>query len=171
MRETKRGKKKRGSLSACVWNGKLILTLVERSFYCRLMLVVDISCDVNGSVEFLERTTNIDNNHYQYDPIVKSEVSGTISSEGVTVMGVDILPTELPRESSIFFGDALLPVLEKLIDSKTAQHESARQVQAEMVSASEVVVLLAGIAVTHYELSLSLSLFTRPMHVLQRMGR
>lgn len=99
------------------------------------MLVVDISCDVNGSIEFLERTTNIDRPYFQYDPIVMSEVSESITSDGVTVMGVDILPTELPRESSVYFGDALLPVLEKLIESKTGQaSDRSDGVPSELVS-------------------------------------
>lgn len=101
---------------------------------CRLMLVADISCDVNGSVEMLERTTNIDSPYFQYDPIVKAEVSESISSDGVTVMGVDILPTELPRESSAYFGDALLPVLEKLIDYKVSEEGSSHGVPPELVS-------------------------------------
>lgn len=99
------------------------------------MLVADISCDVNGSIEFLERTTNIDRPYFQYDPIVKSEVTESISSDGVTVMGVDILPTELPRESSAFFGDALLPVLENYIDLKTGEEASSPEaVPSELVS-------------------------------------
>lgn len=88
------------------------------------MLVADISCDVNGSIEFLDRTTNVDSPYFQYDPILKREVSERISSNGVTMMGVDILPTELPRDSSMYFGDALLPVLEKYLDSKDSQATS-----------------------------------------------
>jgi hypothetical protein len=104
------------------------------------MLVADISCDVNGSVEMLERTTNIDSPYFQYDPIVKREVSGSISSDGVTVMGVDILPTELPRESSIYFGGKLLPVLEKLIDYKFSGEGSSERVPPELVSLKSVVI-------------------------------
>jgi hypothetical protein len=88
---------------------------------CRLLLVCDISCDVNGSIEFLDRTTNIDSPYYQYDPILRKEISESISNNGVTVMGVDILPTELPRESSLHFGDSLLPVLEKYLDRKVGE--------------------------------------------------
>jgi alpha-aminoadipic semialdehyde synthase len=95
------------------------------------MLVCDISCDVNGSIEFLDRTTNVDSPYFQYDPILKKEVSESISNNGVTVMGVDILPTELPRESSIHFGDSLLPVLEKYMDSKGGEASSE---QSELVS-------------------------------------
>ena len=43
-------------------------------------------------------------------------------SEGITVMGVDILPTELPRESSAHFGDALIGVVEELLEAKEKQN-------------------------------------------------
>lgn len=77
----------------------------------RLLVVSDISCDVNGSVEFLDRITSIDNPSFEYDPLLKSEVKPT--GNGVTVCGVDILPTEMPRESSSHFGDALFSILEE----------------------------------------------------------
>jgi alpha-aminoadipic semialdehyde synthase len=72
--------------------------------------VSDISCDVNGSIEFLDRTTSIDNPFFEYDPSQKREVKA--NGNGITVCGVDILPTEMPRESSSHFGDALCPILE-----------------------------------------------------------
>ena len=77
----------------------------------RLLVVSDISCDVNGSVEFLDRITSIDNPSFEYDPLLKSEVTPT--GNGVTICGVDILPTEMPRESSSHFGDALFSILEE----------------------------------------------------------
>jgi alpha-aminoadipic semialdehyde synthase len=81
-----------------------------------LMVVADISCDVNGSIEFLLRSTTIDHPTFHYDPILQRETSQ--SAEGITICGVDILPTELPRESSAYFGDQLLPVLEEYIRLK-----------------------------------------------------
>jgi len=80
----------------------------------RLIAVADISCDVNGSIEFLEKTTSIEHPFFQYEP-VSGQVTDRIDNEGITVMGVDILPTELARESSEHFGDALLPLLRKVI--------------------------------------------------------
>jgi hypothetical protein len=38
------------------------------------MLVSDISCDVNGSIEF-QRPTSIERPFFQYDPINQGEVS------------------------------------------------------------------------------------------------
>ena len=39
------------------------------------------------------------------------------SKDSVVMMGVDILPSELPREASQFFGDQLMPFLEDLSSS------------------------------------------------------
>ena len=93
-------------------------------FGCRLKFVADISCDINGSIEFLHRSTTIDKPFYQYDPLMESEIADTITNMGVTVLGVDILPTELPVESSRHFGDKLMGVLEELIDVKSKNYES-----------------------------------------------
>lgn len=60
----------------------------------RLFAVGDISCDVGGSIAFLEKTTSIDKPFFSWNPTT-NEVSDEISDEGIAVMGVDILPTEL----------------------------------------------------------------------------
>jgi len=78
-----------------------------------VLMVSDISCDVNGSVEFLERSTSIDRPYFDYDPT--QGVRDQIQRSGVTMMGVDILPSELPMEASSFFGDRLLPVVKELL--------------------------------------------------------
>ena len=55
--------------------------------FFRLLVVSDISCDLHGSIEFLERSTTIDHPFFQYDPYLQREVSGDIGDHGVTVMG------------------------------------------------------------------------------------
>jgi len=37
--------------------------------------------------------------------------------EGILVMSVDILPSEVPRESSLAFGDALLPYISDIANA------------------------------------------------------
>ena len=86
------------------------------------MVVSDISCDVKGSIEFLERSTTIDKPCFQYDPVRGKEVSDAIGGHGVTVMGVDILPTELPRESSTHFGNAVGGIIEECAAVKNLSH-------------------------------------------------
>jgi alpha-aminoadipic semialdehyde synthase len=83
-----------------------------------LVVVADISCDIGGSVEFLEKSTVIEQPFFQYDPL-SGETSDSIDGTGICMMGVDILPTELARESSKHFGDALLPLLQQV----QVQHE------------------------------------------------
>ena len=93
-------------------------------YHCRLRFVADISCDVHGSIEFLERTTTIDKPFFQYDPFMETEVADTVNDMGITILGVDILPTELPVESSQHFGNKLMGVLEELIDAKAKNYDT-----------------------------------------------
>ena len=60
------------------------------------------------------------NPSFQYDPVMQRETDGGLS-QGITVMGVDILPAELPRESSAHFGDSLTNVVKELVHAKEQQ--------------------------------------------------
>jgi alpha-aminoadipic semialdehyde synthase len=82
----------------------------------RLQVAADISCDINGSIEFLHRSTSIERPFFSYDPIHDREIVDDVTDEGVTVVGVDILPSELPKDSSQFFGDALSPFVAQVLD-------------------------------------------------------
>ena len=75
----------------------------------KLALVADISCDVGGSIEFLDKSTPVEKPFYLYNP-VKGRVEDSLDGDGVVMMGVDILPSELPREASTHFGDLLVCV-------------------------------------------------------------
>ena len=101
------------------------------------MVVSDISCDVKGSIEFLERSTTIDRPCFQYDPVRGTEVSDTIEGHGVTVMGVDILPTELPVESSTHFGNAVEGIIEECAVAKKLSHAvNVEELSPMLVSAT-----------------------------------
>jgi len=89
----------------------------------KMMLVADITCDVHGSIEFLERTTTIESPFLQYDPFSRKDVANEIQADGITVLGVDILPTELPRDASEQFGSRLVDVVKELVES---QNDSSR---------------------------------------------
>jgi hypothetical protein len=101
---------------------------------CRLLVVSDISCDVGGSIEFLDRSTTIDRPFFNYDPITGKETSEDIEEKGITVMGVDILPTELPVESSTHFGNAVSEVLEDFIQAMTADGIDVKKLSPQLVS-------------------------------------
>jgi alpha-aminoadipic semialdehyde synthase len=74
----------------------------------RIRVVGDISCDINGSIEFTKKATEPDNPVYVYDPEGDRILDG-VRGKGPVVMAVDNLPCELPREASEDFSRALKP--------------------------------------------------------------
>eukprot|EP00804_Cyclotella_cryptica_P020809 CCRYP_019250-RD/>CCRYP_019250-RD protein AED:0.09 eAED:0.09 QI:158/0.81/0.91/1/0.90/0.91/12/496/1041 len=101
----------------------------------RLYVLGDISCDIEGSIEFLEKTTSIDKPFFSWNPTT-NEVSDDISDEGIAVMGVDILPTELSVESSKHFGNALMPLLKRLISAGfTKEDDVYEKLPSELANA------------------------------------
>ena len=73
----------------------------------RLSVVADISCDVNGPIDSTVRASTIAEPLYGYCAATNSECP-VGSPESVTVMAVDNLPCELPRDSSEAFGNDLI---------------------------------------------------------------
>jgi len=68
----------------------------------KLRVIGDVSCDVAGGVEITVKATEPDDPIYVYEPETGSIRSG-VEGNGPVMMAVDILPSELPRESSAYF--------------------------------------------------------------------
>lgn len=69
--------------------------------------VADISCDINGPVASTIRSSTIQNPIYGYNP--ESETEDEFDKDSViSVMAVDNLPCELPKDSSEDFGSQML---------------------------------------------------------------
>ncbi|KAJ1418760.1 Saccharopine dehydrogenase, NADP binding domain [Sesbania bispinosa] len=73
---------------------------------CPLVGVADITCDIGGSLEFVNRTTSIDSPFFRYDSITDS-YHDDMEGDGVICLAVDILPTEFAKEASQYFGNVL----------------------------------------------------------------
>ena len=73
----------------------------------RIKVIADISCDINGSVKSTIRASSIDDPFYGYNPRTGKETSA-FDPESITVMAVDNLPGELPRDASEDFGRMLM---------------------------------------------------------------
>uniref|UniRef100_A0A0D3DHF4 Alanine dehydrogenase/pyridine nucleotide transhydrogenase N-terminal domain-containing protein n=1 Tax=Brassica oleracea var. oleracea TaxID=109376 RepID=A0A0D3DHF4_BRAOL len=73
---------------------------------CPLVGICDITCDIGGSVEFVNRATSIDSPFFRFNPIKKSYYND-MDGDGVLRMAIDILPTEFAKEASQHFGDIL----------------------------------------------------------------
>uniref|UniRef100_A0A7C4U8D3 Alanine dehydrogenase n=1 Tax=candidate division WOR-3 bacterium TaxID=2052148 RepID=A0A7C4U8D3_UNCW3 len=83
----------------------------------KIKVIGDISCDINGSVEFTQFAEEPDKPCYVYEPLTGNFKFG-FEGEGVVVVAVDILPSELPRDASIYFSGILKSFLPKIIEAK-----------------------------------------------------
>ncbi len=80
----------------------------------RLRVIGDISCDIEGSVECTVKATEPDRPCYVFSPAGGGTTEG-FEGNGPVIMAVEILPTELPRESSIFFGNLLMQYVPEMV--------------------------------------------------------
>jgi alanine dehydrogenase len=73
----------------------------------KINLVGDISCDIDGPVASTLRASTIADPFYSYDPMSEKEAHFKIKNT-ITVMAVDNLPCELPKDASEGFGKMFL---------------------------------------------------------------
>ena len=73
----------------------------------RINLVADISCDIDGPVACTIRPSTIADPFYGYNPKTEKEVAYN-AKNAITVMAVDNLPCELPKDASEGFGEMFL---------------------------------------------------------------
>ncbi len=85
---------------------KLVKEMFAKENEPKLKVIGDISCDIEGAIEFTLRATKIDNPTFVYDPIENIITDGH-EGRGIVVMAIDHLPCELPKESSTDFGKVL----------------------------------------------------------------
>lgn len=72
-----------------------------------LSVIADVTCDIGGSIPTTLRTSTILDPVYDVDRQSGAEIPAFSSQTSISVMAIDNLPCELPRESSIEFGKQL----------------------------------------------------------------
>jgi len=73
----------------------------------RISIIADVSCDVNGPIPSTIHASTIEEPFYGYFPWTEKETT-PFDLRGITVMAVDNLPGELPRDASEDFGKMLM---------------------------------------------------------------
>jgi saccharopine dehydrogenase (NAD+, L-lysine forming) len=73
----------------------------------KISVVADISCDINGPIASTIRATSIADPFYSYNRQTGLEEAAFSNADNITVMSIDNLPGELPRDSSGDFGHQL----------------------------------------------------------------
>ena len=80
----------------------------------KLTVIGDITCDPDGSIECTHKGTEIEDPVFIYNPFTRKPIMGH-EGEGIMIMSVDILPSELPREASIYFGDTFVKYVKPIV--------------------------------------------------------
>ena len=82
----------------------------------RISIIADISCDMDGPIPSTLRATTISDPFYAYNPFLEVEEPAFSKQTNITVMSIDNLPGELPRDASLDFGKQLMSnVLQDLL--------------------------------------------------------
>lgn len=79
----------------------------------KLTVIGDVTCDRDGSIECTHKGTEIEDPVFVYDPFTRKPAMG-FKGTGILVMAVDILPSELPRDSSLAFSNALFKFIKPI---------------------------------------------------------
>jgi alanine dehydrogenase len=74
---------------------------------CKIKVVADVSCDVNGPIACTLRSSTIADPLYGYLPSEDKEVD-VFHPAAIVVMSVDNLPCELPKDASEGFGEMFM---------------------------------------------------------------
>jgi len=83
----------------------------------KLKVIGDISCDINGAIECNEMATEPGEPVYVYEPKQDRIVMG-INGEGPVILAVDILPSEVPMDASIYFSHILKKFVPEIVNGK-----------------------------------------------------
>ncbi|MBA3706891.1 MAG: alanine dehydrogenase, partial [Bacteroidetes bacterium] len=78
-----------------------------RSPYFRISVIADATCDISGSIPSTTKASTIEEKFYGYNPITET-IDEPFSNDTITVMAIDNLPCELPRNASEDFGKELI---------------------------------------------------------------
>lgn len=73
-----------------------------------IKVIADITCDIEGSIPSTKQPSTIDDPIYDYNPSDDQVEQAFLDEGNITVMAVDNLPCELPRDASESFGNELI---------------------------------------------------------------
>ncbi len=90
-----------------------IKNLFSKERQPRLRVIGDITCDIDGSIQMTVKETNQENPVYVYEAST-GRIRDGVRGKGPVILSVDKLPTELPYEASLTFGNALMPFVPAL---------------------------------------------------------
>ncbi|MBS3814337.1 hypothetical protein KGY63_03050, partial [Candidatus Bipolaricaulota bacterium] len=111
-------------INAIYWEGKYPRLITKKEISqlygsegdAKLKVVGDISCDIEGAIEFTVRSTDPGEPVFVYHPDTESTTNG-YKGEGPVIMAVDNLPCEFPADASTFFSEILKQFVPDIVDA------------------------------------------------------
>lgn len=122
-------------MAGAFWNPKAPVLFTKEEMQSpdfRIKIIADITCDIGGSIPSTKKASTIAEPLYDYNPASDSVEPSLSNEKFVTVMAVDNLPCELPRNASEEFGrdliDKILPLFlnddpDKILHRGTIAHK------------------------------------------------
>ena len=95
----------------------------------RISIIADISCDINGPIPSTIRATTISDPFYSYNPLLEVEEPAFSKLTNITVMSIDNLPGELPRDASLDFGRQLMA---------SVMHDLLSEIESPMIERASI---------------------------------
>jgi saccharopine dehydrogenase (NAD+, L-lysine forming) len=99
-------------LIACAyWNSKapkLFTDKEMRDVHFNIKVIADLTCDINGSIPCTQRATTIIEPVYDFNPTLGKIEAAFSRESNISIMAIDNLPTEMPRDASESFGEMML---------------------------------------------------------------
>jgi saccharopine dehydrogenase (NAD+, L-lysine forming) len=99
-------------LIACAyWNSKApkLFTYEQmKDVNFNIKVIADLTCDINGSIPCTQRATTIVEPVYDYNPNLGVIEAPFSRESNISIMAIDNLPTEMPRDASESFGEMML---------------------------------------------------------------
>ena len=96
----------------------------------RISVIADVTCDLDGSIPSTTKSSTIEDKFYGYDPMTE-EIVEPFKPSSISVMAVDNLPCELPRDASDGFGKHML---ERVVPSLLGDDKDGLIERATLVS-------------------------------------
>jgi len=114
----------------------------------RLEAIAELACDVKGPIEFFVRSTPISNPVYfinlseidspgYLSGIEKTEQQASFDEKGIMIYGVDHIPAEFALQSSLHFGDCLVPYVAEIAYSDMTKSPEQMNLRKEILAAME----------------------------------
>jgi len=100
----------------------------------KLVVIGDITCDIEGSIEATRKVTMPDNPVFIYNPETDGLTDG-FKGTGFALCAIDNLPCEFPREASDFFSAMLSPFVEGMLNNEFGKKLGDSTLPAEMIKA------------------------------------